>query len=127
MKTTGVALTPERNNKMNMIVAFLPPHRLDPVARSLQRLANFPGMTVTEAKGHGHEKVSDEHDSRAQLTDFTPTVRIETIVRDALVEPVLEAIFEAAHTGTSGDGKIYVLPVLDAMRIKTGMRGESAV
>ena len=112
---------------MNMILAFLPPHRVDPVARMLQRLEGFPGMTVTEARGHGHEKVTDEQDSRAQMTDFTPTMRLETIVRDSLVEPVIAAIFEAAHTGSRGDGKVYVLPVSDALRIKTGTRGESAV
>ena len=112
---------------MKMILAFLPPHRLDPVARRLQRLEGFPGMTVSEAKGHGQEKGNDEQDSTAQLTDFTPTVRLETIVQDSLVEPVLEAIFEVAHTGARGDGKIYVLPVVDALRIKTAARGESAV
>lgn len=112
---------------MKMILAFLPPHRLDPVARRLQRLEGFPGMTVSEGKGHGHEKGSEEQDSTAQLTDFTPTVRIETVVLDSLVEPVLEAIFEAAHTGSRGDGKIYVLPVVDALRITNATRGESAV
>jgi len=84
-------------------------------------------MTVTEAEGHGREKVSDGHDSRDQMTDFTATARLEAVVTDELLEPVLEAIFEAAHTGSRGDGKIYVLPVVDAMRIKTGTRGESAV
>lgn len=112
---------------MNMIVAFLPPHRLDKVARRLQRLESFPGMTVTEAKGHGQEKLREEQDSNAQMTDFTPAVRLETIVGDSLVESVLEAIFEAAHTGSRGDGKVYVLPVLDALRIKTGTRGEDAI
>jgi len=112
---------------MNMILAFLPPHRVDPVGRSLQRLEGFPGMTVSEAKGHGREKGSEEDGATDQLTDFTPTVRLETIVPDALVETVLDAIYEAAHTGSRGDGKVYVLPVLDALRIKTGTRGEGAV
>lgn len=112
---------------MNMILAFLPPHRLDRVARGLQRLSNFPGMTVTEAKGHGREKARDKQDSRAQLTDFTPTVRIEIVVPDDQVEAMLSTIFEASHTGERGDGKVYVLPVLDALRLKTGQRGRSAI
>jgi nitrogen regulatory protein P-II 1 len=112
---------------MNMIVAFLPPHRLDKVVLRLHKLPGFPGMTVTEAKGHGHEKLEDEHDRGADLTDFTPTVRLEIVVGDDLVEPVVTTIHEAAHTGARGDGKVYVLPVTDALRIKTGQRGQEAV
>lgn len=112
---------------MNLILAFLPPHRLDRVVLRLHRLPGFPGMTVTEARGHGHEKLQDEHDPRAELMDFTPTVRLEIVVGDDLVEPVISTIYEAAHTGARGDGKVYVLPVSDALRIKTGARGEAAV
>ncbi len=112
---------------MNMVLAFLPPHRLDEVALRLQRLEQFPGMTVTDARGYGHEKAREEHDSRVQLTDFTPTVRIEMVLPEDLVEDVLSTIYEVAHTGRRGDGKVYVLPVSDALRIKTGQRGASAV
>lgn len=112
---------------MNMILAFLPPHRLDRVVLRLHKLPGFPGMTVTEGKGHGHEKLQDEHDSRDQLTDFTPVVRLEVVVEDDFVDPVMSAIYDAAHTGGRGDGKVYVLPVLDALRVKTGQRGEEAV
>jgi len=112
---------------MNMILAFLPPHRLDKVALRLRKLEGFPGMTVTEARGHGREKLLDEHDARDELTDFTSTVRVEVVVPDELVAPVLDTIYEAAHTGARGDGKVYVLPVSDALRIKTGQRGEAAV
>lgn len=110
-----------------MILALLPPHRLDQVARRLQRLEGFPGMTVSEAKGHGREKGNADEDSAAQLTDFTPAARLEVVVSDALVEPVLEAIQTAAHTGVPGDGKVFVLAVVDALRIRTLERGERAI
>jgi nitrogen regulatory protein P-II 1 len=112
---------------MNMVLAFLPPHRLDRVVLLLHRLPGFPGMTVTQAKGHGREKLEDEYDDGAELTDFTPAVRIEVIVGDDLVEPVVTTRYEATHTGARGDGKVYVLPATDALRIKTGARGEEAV
>jgi nitrogen regulatory protein P-II 1 len=83
-------------------------------------------MTVSEARGHGHEKLEDEQDARDQLTDFTPTVRVEIVIPAALVEAVLETIYEAAHTGARGDGKVFVLPVSAALRIKTGQRGDGA-
>jgi nitrogen regulatory protein P-II 1 len=105
---------------MNMVLAFLPPHRLDRVASRLHRLPDFPGMTVSEARGHGREKLADEQSD--ELTDFTPTLRIEIVLPDHLVEPALQAIYEAAHSGARGDGKVYVLPVADALRIKTGER-----
>lgn len=111
---------------MNMVLAYLPPHRLDKVVLGLHKIAGFPGMTVSDARGHGHEKLQDES-ARRQLKDFTDTVRVEAFVGDDLVEPVLAAIYEAAHTGARGDGKVYVLPVADALRIKTGQRGEEAV
>ena len=86
-----------------------------------------PSCSVCPSLGLRQEKGRDEHDSRDQLTDFTPTVRLEMIVPASLAEEVLSTIFEAAHTGSRGDGKIYVLPVSDALRIKTGARGKSAV
>lgn len=112
---------------MQMVIAFLPPHRVERVARRLRRLPIFPGMTVSEARGHGREKTQGPQDRQAELTDFTPTSRVELALPDDLVEPVLEAIFDEVHTGEAGDGKVYVVPILDALRIKTGERGPSAV
>lgn len=112
---------------MNMVLAYLPPHRLDRVVLRLHRLPGFPGMTVTQAQGHGREKLEDEHDRGAELTDFTPTVRLEIVIPDDLVESVLDTIYEAAHTGARGDGKVYIMPVSDALRVKTGERGKEAV
>lgn len=112
---------------MQMVIAFLPPHRVESVARRLRKLPAFPGMTVSDARGHGHEKAETPRDSRAELTDFTATSRVEIALPQALVEPVLDAIFQEAHTGEAGDGKVYVVPIRDALRIKTGERGPVAV
>jgi nitrogen regulatory protein PII len=112
---------------MKMILAFLPPHRLEKVARRLQHLDGFPGMTVTEARGYGREKGRDDADAAAQLTDFTPTVRMEIMLSDDQVDEVLDVIYEVAHSGSRGDGKIFILPLSDALRIKTGERGSAAV
>ena len=112
---------------MNMILAFLPPYRLERVALRLHALPGFPGMTVSEARGHGHEKGQGDQASRSDMRDYTPSVRIEIVVPDEVVEPIMSTIYEAAHTGERGDGKVYVLPVSDALRIKTGQRGGDAM
>lgn len=112
---------------MKMILAFLPPHRLDRVTRALEHVDGFPGMTVTKSRGFGHEKLEDPDEGREQLIDFTETVRVEAVVPDGMVDEAVEAIVEAAHTGNRGDGKIFVLPVEGAIRIKTRERGPRAV
>lgn len=108
---------------MKMILAFIPPHRLDRVTRTLRHVTGFPGMTVSEARGFGREKLTRSHDARDQLEDFTEAVRIECAVPDAMAEEVIEAVRSATHTGDKGDGKLFVLTVLEGMRIKTGERG----
>jgi nitrogen regulatory protein P-II 1 len=112
---------------MKMILAFLPPHRLDRATRALEHVGGFPGMTVTRSRGFGREKAEAPGDAREQLTDYTDTVRVEAIVPDGMVNEAVEAIVEATHTGNRGDGKIFVLPVEDAIRIKTKERGPHAV
>lgn len=113
---------------MKMILAYVPPHRLDRVTRALEHVVGFPGMTVTESGGFGREKVEAEaEDRRASLKDYTDTARIEVVAHDRQVEGILAAIHDAAHTGRRGDGKIFILPVEGALRIKTGERGETAV
>ena len=113
---------------MKMIIAFIQPHRLDRVTRALEHVAAFPGMTVTESRGFGREKVEVEtEDRRASLKDYTDTARIEVVAHAGQVDGILAAITEAAHTGQRGDGKIFVLPVDRALRIKTREEGEAAV
>ena len=113
---------------MKLVLAYVPPHQLDSVRRSLQQVAHFPGMTVTGARGFGREKAAEApQGAREALTDFTEAVRIETVVHDEQVEEVVEVIGRAAHTGQRGDGKVFVLPVERALRIKTLETGEHAV
>ena len=112
---------------MKMILAFVQPHRIDRVTRAVSHIKGFPGMTVSEARGFGKEKLQGEHDTREQLTDFTPTARIDTVVDNALVEAVLQAVIDSAHTGEHGDGKIFVLPVEQAIRVRTKERGPHVI
>ncbi len=112
---------------MKMILAFVPPHRLDRVTRALKHVEGFRGMTVTEGQGFGRERLEEEHDSRDQLTDTTPTARLEVVVPASLAEEVVTAIVEASHTGAAGDGKIFVLPVEQAVRIRTREYGPDAI
>ena len=106
-----------------MILAFIPPHRLDRVTRALEHVEGFPGMSVSEARGFGHEKLSSSRDVRDQLKDFTDAARVECVVPDSMAQEVIEAVRSATHTGARGDGKLFVLPVLEGLRIKTGQRG----
>ena len=86
------------------------------------------GITVTEAKGFGRQKGHTELYRGAEyVVDFLPKVKIEIVLDDALVERAIEAIQRAAHTGRIGDGKIFVTPVEEAIRIRTGERGVEAV
>ena len=110
---------------MKMIIAFIQPHRLDRVTRALQHVDGFPGMTVTESRGFGREKL--EVEAEASLKDYTESARIDVVAHDGQVDEILAAITEAAHTGQRGDGKIFVLPVERALRIKTREEGEAAV
>ena len=113
---------------MKMIIAYIQSHHLDRVTRALEHVAGFPGMTVTKGEGFGREKWEVEaEDRRASLKDYTETTRIEVVAHDGQVEGILATITEAAHTGQRGDGKIFVLPVERAVRIKTKEEGEDAV
>lgn len=112
---------------MKMIMAILPRYRLDRVTRKLIHIEGFPGMTVVEGEGFGHEKLEEAQTAREALTDFTPNVRVEAVVPDSLVDSVIGAIVDGAHTGERGNGKIFVLSVEEAVRIKTGESGADAV
>lgn len=113
---------------MKMIMAYVPPHRLDPVTRALRHLGDLPGMTVTDARGFGREKGGGADESSAeQLTDFTLMSRLEIVMHDERVDDIVQTIVEASHTGNRGDGKLFVLPVERAFRIKTKEEGPAAV
>jgi nitrogen regulatory protein P-II 1 len=112
---------------MKKIEAIIKPFKLDEVKEALHEVG-IKGITVTEAKGFGRQKGHTELYRGAEyVVDFLPKVKIEVIMEDALVEPAIEAIQQAAHTGRIGDGKIFVTNVDEAIRIRTGERGPDAI
>ena len=111
---------------MNKIEAFIKTHRLDEVTLALHRVEGLSGMTVTDARGFGRGETVDSSAGEA-FGDFVPTVRIEVFCSDVLAPSVIKAIEEAAHTGLRGDGKVYMIPVEEAVRISTSERGDAAV
>ncbi len=112
---------------MKKIEAVIKPFKLDDVKDALHDVG-VSGITVTEVKGFGRQKGHTELYRGAEyVIDFLPKVKIEVIVEDMLVENVIEAIMQAARTGRIGDGKIFVFPVDEAVRIRTGDRGPDAI
>jgi len=112
---------------MKLIVAIIKPFKLDDVRESLHEV-DVHGMTVTEAKGFGRQKGHTEIYRGAEYAiEFLPKVRIELAVADDKVEAVVEAIGNAARTGKIGDGKIFISPLEDAIRIRTEETGDIAL
>jgi nitrogen regulatory protein P-II 1 len=112
---------------MKKIEAVIKPFKLDEVKDALNE-AGIMGITVTEVKGFGRQKGHTELYRGAEyVIDFLPKVKIEVVVRDEMVPGVVGAIEKAARTGRIGDGKIFVTHVEEAVRIRTGERGESAI
>ena len=112
---------------MKKVEAIIKPFKLDEVKDALNEIG-IQGMTVTEVKGFGRQKGHTELYRGAEyVVDFIPKIKIEIVVSDNLAQKVVSAIEKAAKTGKIGDGKIFVYPVEDVVRIRTGERGESAV
>ena len=112
---------------MKKIEAIIKPFKLDEVKEALNEIG-LQGLTVTEAKGFGRQKGHTELYRGAEyVVDFLPKVKIELVIEDTLVERALEAIQQAAHTGRIGDGKIFVMTIDEAIRIRTGERGPDAI
>ncbi len=112
---------------MKKIEAIIKPFKLDEVKEALQDIG-LQGITVTEAKGFGRQKGHTELYRGAEyVVDFLPKVKVELVVPDDRVEKAVEAIQQAAHTGKIGDGKIFITPVEDAIRIRTGEKGMDAI
>jgi nitrogen regulatory protein PII len=109
------------------IEAVIKPFKLDDVKDALHEVG-VSGITVTEVKGFGRQKGHTELYRGAEyVIDFLPKVKVEVVVEDVLVENVIQAITQAARTGRIGDGKIFVLPIDEAVRIRTGDRGADAI
>lgn len=112
---------------MKFIIAIIKPFKLDEVKEALQEVG-LQGITVTEAKGFGRQKGHTELYRGAEyVVDFLPKVKIEVIAEDSVVERAVEAIVNAARTGRIGDGKIFISSVEDAIRIRTGEKGDAAI
>ena len=112
---------------MKKIEAIIKPFKLDEVKEALHEVG-VSGITVTEAKGFGRQKGHTELYRGAEyVVDFLPKVKLEVVVEDSLAERVVEAISNAAQTGRIGDGKIFVVPIEQAVRIRTGEKGEDAL
>ncbi len=112
---------------MKKVEAIVKPFKLDDVKEALGEVGVM-GLTVTEVKGFGRQHGHTESYRGAEyIVDFLPKMKIEVVVPDELVPAVLEAVERAARTGRIGDGKIFVTPVEEAVRIRTGERGEGAL
>ena len=112
---------------MKKIEAIIKPFKLDEVKEALQEIG-LQGITVTEARGFGRQKGHTELYRGAEyVVDFLPKVKIEVVVENAMVDKTVEAIINAARTGRIGDGKIFIIPVEEAIRIRTGEKGGDAV
>jgi nitrogen regulatory protein P-II 1 len=112
---------------MKKIEAIIKPFKLDEVKEALHEVG-LQGITVLEAKGFGRQKGHTELYRGAEyVVDFLPKVKIEIVVEDEMLERAVEAIQVAAHTGRIGDGKIFIIPIEDAIRVRTGERGHEAI
>lgn len=115
------------STEMLKVEAIIRPFALDDVKERLTELG-VGGMTVTEVRGFGRTGGKREvHRGSAYIIDFVPKIKIEVVVPARLVEEVVQAVRSVAASDRIGDGKIFVLPVLDAIRVRTGERGESAL
>ncbi len=112
---------------MKKVEAIVKPFKLDEVKDALNELG-IQGMTVTEVKGFGRQKGHTELYRGAEyVIDFIPKIKIEIVTSDSLAQKVADTIERVAKTGKIGDGKIFVYPIEDIIRIRTGERGEAAV
>ena len=112
---------------MKKIEAIIKPFKLEEVKDALADLG-IEGMTVSEVKGFGRQKGHTEIYRGSEYTvDFLPKIKIEVVLGDALLEPAISAIVKAAKTGKIGDGKVFIYPIEDAVRIRTEETGDKAV
>jgi nitrogen regulatory protein P-II 1 len=112
---------------MVKLETIIKPFKLDEVKEALQSIG-VSGMTITEVKGFGRQKGHKEIYRGAEyIVDFVPKIKLDTVIPEDLVEKVIDAILKAAGTGKIGDGKIFILPVSESVRIRTGERGKDAL
>jgi len=113
---------------MKMVIAFIKKNKFDEVMPALHKIEGLTGASSSEVHGFGRDRSKHVPDQEAEISlDFTPHIRLEIACHSELADQVVSTIKEAAHTGLRGDGKIYVLPLEESIRIRTGERGENAV
>ena len=112
---------------MKKVEAIIKPFKLDDVKEALNEIG-LQGMTISEVKGYGRQKGHKEIYRGAEyVVDFIPKIKLEIVIDDGRVQAVVEKIQQAANTGKIGDGKIFVLPVEEAIRVRTGEKGKDAI
>ena len=112
---------------MKKIEAIVRPEKLDEVRKAIEAVG-YPGLTITEAEGHGKQKgLVQQWRGETYRVEFLPKVKLEIVVGDADVDRIVQAVIKAAKTGAVGDGKIFVSDVRDVIKIRTGERGEAAL
>jgi len=111
---------------MKHIIAYIKPHKLDAVTQALHQIDELTGMTVLEVKGFGRGR-KRAASLEEQLNDFVKHMKLEIFCKNELLDVIVKAIEDSAHTGLRGDGKIYICGAQDAVRISSGERGETAV
>ncbi len=112
---------------MKKIEAIIQPFKLDDVREAL-KAAGIDGMTITEVRGHGRQKGHTEvYRGHEYTVDLLPKVKLEMVLQETMVDTAIEALLRAARTGKIGDGKIFIYPVEEAIRIRNDERGEAAV
>ena len=125
--SASIALERLRKFDMKKIEAIIKPFKLEDVKEALSSIG-VEGMTVSEVKGFGRQKGHTEIYRGSEYTvDFLPKIKVEVVLADAQVEPAVESIVKAAKTGKIGDGKVFVSPIENAIRIRTEETGEQAV
>ena len=116
---------------MKIITAMVQPFMLSRVTGALEDIDSFPGMTVTDVRGFGREKASHArgapHRVIEDFVEYVKKARIEIVAQDQMVDTIVETIVRTAHTGNSGDGKVFVWPVERAVRIQTGDQNDAAL
>ena len=112
---------------MKKIEAIIQPHKLEEVKEALKAIG-IDGMTITEVRGHGRQKGHKEiYRGMEYQVDLLPKIKVEMVIPDPRYDEVIQTLVKSAHTGKIGDGKIFVLPVEEAVRIRTGETADAAV
>ena len=113
---------------MKEIKAVFRPSKLLEVAEELQKIDGLPGVTVSEIKGFGKSRARDATDKVIyEMVEFVPRIKLEVVVDDGMVEEVVNVIQKYSHTGNTGDGKIFVIDVVEVVKIRTNERGKEAI